>query len=53
VALISKNLDKKHDNVKWLVNARSIHTNFNNIPWFDESLRYYGPSLHLVGGKSF
>ena len=40
------------DEVKWLVNIESLIKDFKNIPYFDESLRYYGPILHIVGGKS-
>ncbi len=39
--------------MSWLVNADSIYRQFANIAVFDESIRYYGPSLHIVGANSW
>ena len=40
------------DPVKFAINIDSLKDQFQNIPFFDESLRYNGPGLNLVGGKS-
>ena len=46
-------MDPNHkDKVKWLVNVEALVRDFINIPYFDESLRFYGPTLQIVGGKS-
>ena len=31
------------DEVKWLVNAETLFKEYDNIPYFDENLRYEGP----------
>ena len=36
----------------WQVNAKVLLEQIKHISEFDESLRYDGPALHLVGGKS-
>ena len=46
-------MDPNHkDEVQWLVNVEALMREFQNIPYFDESLRYNGPTLQVVGGKS-
>eukprot|EP00347_Sterkiella_histriomuscorum_P019495 403341410 len=53
VALLERNMDPNHkDEVKWLVNAEALFKEYDNIPYFDEQLRYQGPCYHLVGEKS-
>jgi len=53
VSLLEKNMDPNHkDEVQWLVNVEALMREFQNIPYFDESLRYHGPTLQIVGGKS-
>ena len=38
--------------LKFLVNVEGLQEQFNNIPAFDESLRYYGNTLFLMGSRS-
>ncbi len=46
-------MDPNHKEVvQWLVNVEALMSEFRNIPFFDETLRYYGPTLQIVGGKS-
>jgi hypothetical protein len=53
VSLVERNADPdSKDKVKWLINLDSIYHNFDNIPYFDESLRYYGPAYFIMGAKS-
>ena len=53
VSLIERNLDPDHqEQIKFLVNVEAIHKNFKNIPYFNTKLRYQGPSLMIVGGRS-
>lgn len=33
------------DEVKWLVNLEALLREFRNIPFFNENLRYLGPTL--------
>ena len=40
------------DPVKFAINLDALKREFANIPFFDETLRYYGPALNIVGGKS-
>ena len=40
------------DPAKFAINIAALKDQFHNIPYFDESLVYYGPSLNLVGGRS-
>lgn len=53
VSLLERNLDPNHkDEIKWLVNVEALMREFGNIPFFDETLRYEGPCLQIVGGRS-
>ncbi|TNV85972.1 hypothetical protein FGO68_gene4011 [Halteria grandinella] len=53
VSLLERNLDPNHkEEIKWLVNVEALKREFINIPYFDEELRYQGPCLQIVGGKS-
>jgi hypothetical protein len=46
-------MDYNHkEEVKWLVNTEALLREFRNIPYFDETLRYTGPTLQIVGGRS-
>lgn len=40
------------DPVEFAVNLHTLRSEFENIPYFDEMLRYYGPALNIVGGRS-
>ncbi len=40
------------DEVQWLVNVEALMREFRNIPYFDESLRFHGSTLQIVGGRS-
>ena len=40
------------DPVQFAINLPALKDQFQNIPYFDESLRYEGPALNIVGGKS-
>ena len=56
-ALVSRNLDLDQNNgpddpAKWLINAKTLRDEFLNIPYFDEDLRFEGPGLNIVGGRS-
>ena len=44
--------NKEDDPVKFAVNIAALQNQFPNIPYFDESLVYHGPSLNIVGGNS-
>jgi esterase len=53
VSLLDRNIDSNHkDEVKWLVNVEVLLRDFKNIPFFDETHRYHGPALMIVGGRS-
>jgi pimeloyl-ACP methyl ester carboxylesterase len=53
VSLLTRNLDPNHkDEIKWLVNVEALLREFRNIPYFDESLSFHGPTLQIVGGRS-
>ena len=57
MALVQRSLviGKGHgydDPIKYAINIETLLRQFSNIPYFDESLRYEGPSLNIVGGKS-
>ena len=56
-ALVQRSLasDSTHgadDPATWVVNVTGLQDQFSNIPHFDESLRFYGPGLNIVGGNS-
>mmetsp|Transcript_16025 Transcript_16025/g.20273 ORF Transcript_16025/g.20273 Transcript_16025/m.20273 type:complete len:236 (+) Transcript_16025:137-844(+) len=40
------------DPVKFSINLKALKTQFANIPYFDETLRFHGPALNIVGGRS-
>jgi pimeloyl-ACP methyl ester carboxylesterase len=53
VALLERNMDPNvKTRVEWLVNTEILLREYENVPYFDESLRYEGPCYHIVGGKS-
>jgi len=53
VSLLTRNLDPNHKKeIKWLVNVEALLREFRNIPYFDESLSFHGPTLQIVGGRS-
>ena len=54
VTLVHRSLasGKPNDPVKFAINLPALKTHFAQIPYFDESLRYYGPALNIVGGRS-
>ena len=57
MALVQRSLvfDKENgmdDPVKFAVNIDTLKQEFHNVPYFDESLRYTGPALNIVGGNS-
>ena len=41
------------ESIGWLVHSECLLREFSNIAAFDETLRYYGPSLHIVGEESW
>ena len=46
VSLLTRNLDPNHkEEIKWLVNVEALLREFRNIPYFDETLRFTGPTL--------
>ena len=45
-------IDQKHTELEWAINLQALRDQFSNVPYFDESLRYYGPSYNIVGGRS-
>jgi hypothetical protein len=46
VSLLTRNLDPHYkDEIKWLVNTEALLREFGNIPFFDETLRFDGPTL--------
>jgi hypothetical protein len=46
-------MNKKEEDLQWLVNVDSIYENFQNVPFFDESLRFEKKTAyHLVGERS-
>ena len=56
-ALVTRGLALDQDNgpndrAKWLINTDILRDEFQNITYFDENLRYEGPGLNIVGGRS-
>ena len=54
VGMLEKNMSKnKEDKLEWLVNIDSLFENFQQVPYFDESLLYENKTVyHLVGENS-
>lgn len=54
VTLVARSLQpgRSDQEAKFVVNLQALKAEFANIPYFDESLRYYGPALNIVGGRS-
>ena len=50
--MLEKGLDPESEIAKFRVNIEVLHKNFNEVLNFDESLRFEGPSLHLVGSRA-
>ena len=46
-------MDRNSTDLKWTVNIDSMHENFEQVPYFDETLRYDKDTVyHLVGENS-
>ena len=46
-------MDKDSEDLKWTVNIETLHAKFNEIPFFDETLRFNKTTAyHLVGEES-
>lgn len=53
VHMIKGVMNIKEEKLTWLANVDSIYSNFLNVTFFDESLRYPKTTVyHLVGEKS-
>ena len=50
--MVSDNDHGENDPVKFAINIETLRNEFQNIPYFDESLRFTGPALNIVGGRS-
>lgn len=51
-SLVSVSSHQFDDPVKFAINIETLRREFQNIPYFDESMRFTGPALNIVGGRS-
>ena len=45
-------LDQKHHELEWAINLDTLKSEFINIPYFDEELKFFGQAYNIVGGNS-